>query len=165
MPWLLLVHPISLIDNHLLILKIVLDLYRLYLAIKLGYQLALWLLYASVSPNHNHFCLPLTLEVENSRSRSLDFIIVGDFAWIHLCDGGYLVHRKIMTSILGLYSMQVNSIPYPYLTSSEQINCLPFILQCLKVKVLVAQLCLTFCEPADYSHQAPLSMGFSRQEH
>ena len=70
-----------------------------------------------------------------------------------------------MTSILGLYSMQVSSIPYPYPTSSEQINCLPFILQRLKVKVLVAQLCLTLCEPIDYSHQAPLSMGFSRQEH
>ena len=28
----------------------------------------------------------------------------------------------------------------------------------------VAQLCLTFCSPMDYSRQAPLSMGFSRQE-
>ena len=32
-----------------------------------------------------------------------------------------------------------------------------------KVKVLVAQLCLTLCDPIDYS-QAPLSMEFSRQE-
>ena len=35
----------------------------------------------------------------------------------------------------------------------------------LGVKVLVAQLCLTLCDPMDYSLQAPLSMEFSRQEH
>ena len=29
----------------------------------------------------------------------------------------------------------------------------------------VAQLCLTLCDPMDYTHQAPLSMGFSRQEY
>ena len=33
------------------------------------------------------------------------------------------------------------------------------------VKVLVAWLCLTLCRPMDYTHQAPLSMGFSRQEY
>ena len=27
------------------------------------------------------------------------------------------------------------------------------------------QWCLTLCDPMDCSHQAPLSMGFSRQEH
>ena len=27
------------------------------------------------------------------------------------------------------------------------------------------QLCLTLCDPMDSSHQAPLSLGFSRQEH
>ena len=31
--------------------------------------------------------------------------------------------------------------------------------------VLVTQLCLTLCDPMDSSHQAPLSMGFSRQEY
>ena len=35
----------------------------------------------------------------------------------------------------------------------------------LKVKVLVTQLCPTLCHPMDYTHQAPLSMGFSRQEY
>ena len=35
----------------------------------------------------------------------------------------------------------------------------------LSVKVLVAQLCLTLCDPMDCSaHQAPLSMEFSRKE-
>ena len=181
---------------------------------------------------------------------------------MHLCNGGYPVHRKMMTSILGLYSMQVSSIPCPYpwsrqlhsstlawripwteepgrlgqrdneefdmterlhfyfslscigegngnplqcsylenprdsgawwaagyrvtqswtrlnrLTSSsssssspyptlfEQINRLPFILQCPEVKVLVVQSCLTLCNPRDFSRQVPLFMGFSRQEH
>ena len=41
------------------------------------------------------------------------------------------------SSILGLYSMQVNSIPCLYPTLFEQINCLPLILQCMKGKVLV----------------------------
>ena len=31
--------------------------------------------------------------------------------------------------------------------------------------VLVAQLCLTLCDSVNSSHQAPLSMGFSRQEY
>ena len=34
-----------------------------------------------------------------------------------------------------------------------------------KVKVLVAQLCLLFVTPWTAAHQAPLSMGLSRQEH
>ena len=33
------------------------------------------------------------------------------------------------------------------------------------VCVLVAQLCPTLCDPMDYSPQAPLSMGFFRQEY
>ena len=33
--------------------------------------------------------------------------------------------------------------------------------QCLR---LVAQLCLTLCDPMESIHQAPLSMEFSRQE-
>ena len=32
------------------------------------------------------------------------------------------------------------------------------------MKVLVAQSCLTLCDPMDYiAHQAPLSIGFPRQ--
>ena len=34
----------------------------------------------------------------------------------------------------------------------------------MKMEVLVAQPCLTICDPMD-SNQAPLSMEFSRQEH
>ena len=42
-----------------------------------------------------------------------------------------------------------------------------FLLQCLKVKSEseVAQSCPTRSDPMDCSHQAPLSMGFSRQEY
>ena len=32
-------------------------------------------------------------------------------------------------------------------------------------KLLVFQSCLTLCDPVDVAHQAPLSMGFSRQEY
>ena len=32
-------------------------------------------------------------------------------------------------------------------------------------KALAAQLCLTLCDPMDCPRQAPLSMGFSRQEY
>ena len=34
-----------------------------------------------------------------------------------------------------------------------------------RLKVLVAQLCPTLCDPMDCACQAPLSMGFSRQEY
>ena len=35
----------------------------------------------------------------------------------------------------------------------------------MKVKVSDAQSCLTLCNPSTRAHQAPLSMGFPRQEH
>ena len=35
----------------------------------------------------------------------------------------------------------------------------------MKSKSEVTQSCLTFCDPMDYSLQAPPSMGFSRQEY
>ena len=38
-----------------------------------------------------------------------------------------------------------------------------FLLQCMCAKPL--QSCLTLCNPMDSSHQAPLSMGFSKQEY
>ena len=36
---------------------------------------------------------------------------------------------------------------------------------CICMEVLVAQLCLTLCDPMVCSHQAPLSMEFSSQEY
>ena len=38
-------------------------------------------------------------------------------------------------------------------------------LLCLKVEMLVTQLCLTLCDPMDCTCQAPLSMEFSKQEY
>ena len=35
----------------------------------------------------------------------------------------------------------------------------------MKVKVLVAQSCQILCDPMSVTHQAPLSMEFSRQEY
>ena len=35
----------------------------------------------------------------------------------------------------------------------------------MRVNVLVVQSCLTLCDPMDCSHQAPLSIEFSRQEY
>ena len=35
----------------------------------------------------------------------------------------------------------------------------------MKVKALVAQLCLTLCDPTDCSLPAPLSLAFSKQEY
>ena len=43
---------------------------------------------------------------------------------------------------------------------SNQIKPLP-----PAVESEVAQLCLTLCDPWTVAHQAPLSMGFSRQEY
>ena len=40
---------------------------------------------------------------------------------------------------------------------------LGFHLLCVRARSL--QSCLTLCDPMDYSLQAPLSMGFSRQEY
>ena len=34
-----------------------------------------------------------------------------------------------------------------------------------RVKVLAAQLCPAICDPQTVAHQAPLSMGFPRQEY
>ena len=45
------------------------------------------------------------------------------------------------------------------------IFALRFILPLPTLAHSVVQLCLTLCDLTDYTHQAPLSMGFSRQEH
>ena len=35
----------------------------------------------------------------------------------------------------------------------------------IDIDIEVAQSCPTLCDPMDYSQQAPMSMGFSRQEY
>ena len=51
-------------------------------------------------------------------------------------------------------------------TKKDLNECSGYPIVCLvKVKVLVAQSCLTLCYPWTVAHQAPVSMGFSRQEY
>ena len=57
----------------------------------------------------------------------------------------------------------VNGILEMYVKSSFFINMIIWAYK-VKVKVSVAQLCPTLCDPWTVARQAPLSMGFSRQE-
>ena len=49
-------------------------------------------------------------------------------------------------------------------SNGDTFNCYDFNTIHLNV-CMHAQLCPTLCNPIDYSHQAPLSMGFPRQEY
>ena len=67
-----------------------------------------------------------------------------------------------------LYFLELKKTIYNYCLSARyMISCniynTPSII--MKVKVLVPQSCPTLCNPMDCSHQAPLSMVFSRQEY
>ena len=44
-------------------------------------------------------------------------------------------------------------------------EALRYILETTAAAAKSLQLCLTLCDPIDGSHQAPPSLGFSRQEH
>ena len=63
---------------------------------------------------------------------------------------------------------QPTRLPHPWDSSSKNtgVGC-HFLLQCMKVKCEseVVQLCPTLSDPMDYTHQAPPSMGFARQEY
>ena len=53
-----------------------------------------------------------------------------------------------------------------FLSSSFSLSLSPSTLtKAMKVKVFITELCPTLCDPMDYSHQAPLSMEFPRQEY
>ena len=64
--------------------------------------------------------------------------------------------------------MAAHQTPRPWDSPGKNtgVGC-HFLLQGMKVKSEseVAQLCPTLSDPMDCSHQAPLSMGFSRQEY
>ena len=53
----------------------------------------------------------------------------------------------------GVWQATVHGLP------KSQTQCAQSLLSCLSLSS-----CLTLCDPMDCSHQAPLSMGFSRQE-
>ena len=48
--------------------------------------------------------------------------------------------------------------------NDKKVVSRPETMENVKVKVSVAQSCLTVCNPVDWAHQPPLSMGFSRQD-
>ena len=64
--------------------------------------------------------------------------------------------------------MAAHQAPHPWDSPGKNtgVGC-HFLLQCMKVKSEseVAQSCPTLSDPMDCSHQAPPSMGFSRQEY
>ena len=81
-----------------------------------------------------------------------------------------------------MFSYKTNKITETYYGNSKHCQTCPFwpydspgkstgvgchFLQCVKVKSKseVAQSCPTLCDLMDCSHQAPPSMGFSRQEY
>ena len=62
------------------------------------------------------------------------------------------------------FSIQAFSCLHSSIPSISPARQTPILLRC-EVKVLVTQLCPTLCNPWTVAHQAPLSMGFSRQEY
>ena len=74
-----------------------------------------------------------------------------------------------MSNSVRPHRQQPTRLPCPWDSPGKNtgVSCL-FLLQCMKVKSEseVAQSCLTLSDPMDYTaHQAPPSMGFSRQEY
>ena len=66
------------------------------------------------------------------------------------------------------YRRQTTRLPHPQDSPGKNtgVGC-HFLLQCMKVKSEseIAQSCLTLSDPMAAAHQAPPSMGFSRQEY
>ena len=88
-----------------------------------------------------------------------------------------LQHHSSKASILWLSAFFIVQLSHPYMTTGKTIaltrqtfvgkDCLCFLICCLRLLLLLnrfscVQLCAT---PETAAHQAPLSLGFSRQEH
>ena len=58
-----------------------------------------------------------------------------------------------------------DTFPFRLSTNSFSYNTATPTMKKVKVKLLVAQLCPTFCNPMTIACQAPLSMGFSKQKY
>ena len=75
---------------------------------------------------------------------------------------------SVVSNSVRPHRWQPTRLPHPWDSPGKNtgVSC-HFLLQCRKVKSEseVAQSCLTLSDPMDCSHQAPLSMGFSRQEY
>ena len=87
--------------------------------------------------------------------------------------GSFSITLKLLAAAAAAKSLQlcltlcdpIDSSPPGSPGKNTGVGC-HFPLQCMKVKSEseVAQSCPTLSDPMDCSHQAPLSMGFSRQE-
>ena len=75
---------------------------------------------------------------------------------------------SVMSDSVRLHRRQPTRLPHPWDSPGKNTGVGGhFLLQCMIVKSEseVAQSCLTLSDPMDCSHQAPPSMGFSRQEY
>ena len=89
-----------------------------------------------------------------------------------------LQHHSSKTSILWCSAFFIVQLSYPYMTTGKTIALTRqiFVSKVMSLLVItfltrrkvkeseVAQLCPTLCHPWTVAHQAPPSMGFSRQE-
>ena len=86
--------------------------------------------------------------------------------YIHICML-LLLSRFSCVRLCATHRWQPTRLPHPWDSPGKNtgVSC-HFLLQCMKVKSEseVAQSCPTLRDPMD-CYQAPLSMGFSRQEH
>ena len=75
---------------------------------------------------------------------------------------------SVMSDSLRPHKRQPTRLPRPWVSPGKNtgVGC-HFLLQCMKVKSEseVTQSCLTLGDPWTAAHQAPLYMGFSRQEY
>ena len=75
---------------------------------------------------------------------------------------------SVMSDSVRPHRRQPTRLPHPWDSPGKNTGVGGhFLLQCMIVKSEseVAQSCLTLSDPMDCSHQAPPSMGFSRQEY
>ena len=94
-----------------------------------------------------------TLGVGDGQGRLLLLLLLSHFSRVWLC----ATPRQQPTRL---------PCPWDFPGKNTGMGC-HFLLQCMKVKSEseVAQLCPTLCHPKIAAHQAPPSMGFSRQEY
>ena len=79
-----------------------------------------------------------------------------------------LLSHSVMSNSVRPHRQQPTRFPRPWESPGKntEVGC-RFLLQCMKVKSEseVTQSCPTLSDPMDLAHQAPPSMGFSRQEY
>ena len=69
-----------------------------------------------------------------------------------------LQHHSSKASVLWCSAFFMVQLSHPYMTTGKTIAL-------TAAAAALLQSCLTLCDPIDGSHQAPPSLGFSRQEH